>query len=837
MKKYIVLLFIFITTFSGFSNNMENSDYNPIINNVDDFVSFLDVGPNREYILEKRDDYLEIQFLNDPDDFAIEVRYLGEDNGKKYYIGKGVSYTYSMYYKIFSFQNNSFKNEVNINEIKKNENINYADYSYVDHILIDELKRPHTLIISFSSAGSGSWGMDLLIFNYIENEFILIKKISGNSINSSLKQTEDKIMLKVEMYKPLRYVNKIQGRASTAAQYDMLGGNMKIISLYHFDNESKEYVLKERKTEMNEYGLVNQYLLALDYPYGENLSDSYSYYYNESESLKIKNVVKVRKNTDLLEFILNEELDKIIKVNYLKNYFGPSNDEGKKWSFETEDYVGSSPAIGSDGTIYVGSGHSLYAINPDGTEKWSFETEGYIGSSPAIGSDGTIYIGSGDSLYAINPDGTEKWSFEVDRNISSSAIGQDGTIYVGSGDGNLYAINPDGTGKWSFETEGYEVSSPAIGSDGTIYVGSKDGRLYAINPDGTEKWSFKTRGSVKSSPAIGQNGTIYVGSYWSGWLYAINPDGTEKWSFETGSVESSPAIGQDGTIYVGSWDSRLYAINPDGTEKWSFEVDPYISSSPAIGQDGTIYVGGNGRVYAINPDGTKKWSFETGGYIGSSPAIGSDGTIYVGSGDGKLYAIEGNSGGLADSPWPKLGKNNRNTGNYNDSDAFSYPTIEFKGAENEKKWEVFIFKDEKAGKKTGVAISPLIAPTDSMGSPYSDIEAALGVGYDGKYEWVCISFIQPPKLSGTELGDENEYDIISTRIKWDDVVETTELIYLWGSNLLCFIEVSEEVISKIINSDTMLLELNWYGEGKVYFQFPLVGAAEAINEIHNKFSE
>ncbi len=58
-----------------------------------------------------------------------------------------------------------------------------------------------------------------------------------------------------------------------------------------------------------------------------------------------------------------------------------------------------------------------------------------------------------------------------------------------------------------------------------------------------------------------------------------------------------------------------------------------------------------------------------------------------------------------------------------------------------------------------------------------------------------------------------------------------------GSNLLCFIEVSEKVISKIINSDTMMLELNWYDEGNVYFQFPLMGAAETINEIHNKFSE
>ena len=85
----------------------------------------------------------------------------------------------------------------------------------------------------------------------------------------------------------------------------------------------------------------------------------------------------------------------------------------EKWSFETGDWV-SSPAIGPDGTIYVGSrDYRLYAINPDGTKKWwSFWTEGAVGSSPAIGPDDTIYIGS-DKLYAINPDGTEKWSFKT----------------------------------------------------------------------------------------------------------------------------------------------------------------------------------------------------------------------------------------------------------------------------------------------------------------------------------------------------------------------------------------------------------------------------------------
>ena len=105
-------------------------------------------------------------------------------------------------------------------------------------------------------------------------------------------------------------------------------------------------------------------------------------------------------------------------------------------------------------------------------KKWSFKTGSDVFSSPAIGSDGTIYVGSSDNnLYAINPDGSKKWAFKTGGDVySSPAIGSDGTIYVGSRDDYLYAINPDGSRKWRFKTGSYVFSSPAIGSDGTIYV-------------------------------------------------------------------------------------------------------------------------------------------------------------------------------------------------------------------------------------------------------------------------------------------------------------------------------------------------------------------------------
>jgi len=93
------------------------------------------------------------------------------------------------------------------------------------------------------------------------------------------------------------------------------------------------------------------------------------------------------------------------------------------------------------------SANKLYAINPDGTKKWEFSTGGNVLSSPAISSDGTIYVGSeDDKLYAINPDGLKKWEFVTECDVySSPAISSDGTIYVGSTRDKLYAINGSGS--------------------------------------------------------------------------------------------------------------------------------------------------------------------------------------------------------------------------------------------------------------------------------------------------------------------------------------------------------------------------------------------------------
>jgi len=75
-----------------------------------------------------------------------------------------------------------------------------------------------------------------------------------------------------------------------------------------------------------------------------------------------------------------------------------------KWEFYIGDnrFLGkSATAISADGIIYVGTnigdgaGGEIIAVNPDGSERWRKRIADYwVDSSPSIGEDGTVYIGS-----------------------------------------------------------------------------------------------------------------------------------------------------------------------------------------------------------------------------------------------------------------------------------------------------------------------------------------------------------------------------------------------------------------------------------------------------------
>ncbi len=330
----------------------------------------------------------------------------------------------------------------------------------------------------------------------------------------------------------------------------------------------------------------------------------------------------------------------------------------------------SSPAIGSDGTIYVGTfAGRFWALGPDGSRRWSFKTDREIQSSPAVGSDGTIYFGGRDGkFYALSPQGKKKWEFPTGAWVDSSpALGRDGTIYFGSWDKQFYALNPNGSVRWKFQTGGEIDSSPAVGADEAIYFGSHDRKLYALAREGGKRWEFPTGGPIISSPALDVDGTIYFTSV-DGFLYALNPDGSLRWRLHTGGItESSPVIGSDGEIFLGV-NQRLWGISSDGKKEWDREFINYLEASPtALEDNGVCAVSRQGQLQIIDEKRQPRWSFgESSSLYGrASPTIGADGVLFAQFQNSILYALETKLS-LAKSPWPKFRGNSRNTGNIND---------------------------------------------------------------------------------------------------------------------------------------------------------------------------
>jgi hypothetical protein len=68
---------------------------------------------------------------------------------------------------------------------------------------------------------------------------------------------------------------------------------------------------------------------------------------------------------------------------------------------QREDTAFSTPAIGSDGTVYVAYSYHLLAMDSQGEEKWSIGTSYNSGIQPVIGADGTIYLGAWGEVFSM----------------------------------------------------------------------------------------------------------------------------------------------------------------------------------------------------------------------------------------------------------------------------------------------------------------------------------------------------------------------------------------------------------------------------------------------------
>ena len=335
---------------------------------------------------------------------------------------------------------------------------------------------------------------------------------------------------------------------------------------------------------------------------------------------------------------------------------GPA-DPSLIWSYNPIPSVGgvfSTAAVSSGGRVYVGAfDNNLYCLTSRGALQWSYATEFSILSSPALGADGRVHIGSFLNLYSLTSSGSLTWSYNCNTGgpiESSPTLGMDGSVYIGSKSDNLFSLSSSGSLAWSYRSGENIDSSPALGSDGRVCFGAEDNNVYVLLPAGSLSWSYTTGDSISSSPAVAGDGRAYITGD-DNVQYAFAPAGSLSWSYgvETGApafLNSSPALTGDGRLYVSSSDDNFYSFTSSGSLAWSFRTAVPLFASPVVGADEVAYTGGfNGVLYAFNSNGTLMWTYtaDTGIALSSNVALGNGKRIFLSSlayfGGGGLQCI------------------------------------------------------------------------------------------------------------------------------------------------------------------------------------------------------
>jgi outer membrane protein assembly factor BamB len=336
------------------------------------------------------------------------------------------------------------------------------------------------------------------------------------------------------------------------------------------------------------------------------------------------------------------------------------------WKFATAKGIFSSPIVGADETVYIGSADRKFrAIDHTGKLKWEVETGEIIDSSGLLDDAGHVFFGSGDGkLYARDAaTGKEVWTWAADSPKETGgiinwfegnvAIGPDGTLFVPNDNFRVYAIDRlTGQPNWHEQHTDQTWSLPAVDVANNLIVHGNNqllpalgDNLFALKLDGSPAWSASAPGSIAGSPLITATGIVVIGGF-DGYVHGYDvKTGAQKWSFATRDhVYASAAELSDGTLIIPSCDGTIYALDPsDGHQRWAFDTLSPIRGSPAVDLDDRIYVGaGDGRLYVIEKDGKKRFSYKLidadRNDLNASPALGREG-VYLGGEDGNVFAV------------------------------------------------------------------------------------------------------------------------------------------------------------------------------------------------------
>lgn len=205
----------------------------------------------------------------------------------------------------------------------------------------------------------------------------------------------------------------------------------------------------------------------------------------------------------------------------------------------------------------------------------------------------------------------------------------------------------------------YKITPTLI--DGVIYVASSDGEVAAINAtNGARLWRVELERPLSGGVGY-HNRNLYLGGADGSVLQLSAEDGAVEWEAAvSGEVLAAPAVSDDWVI-VQTYDGKLLGFRSGAEEpSWTFTSDVPVltlrgTSAPILVGGNAIAGFGDGKVVAVDVDsGNVSWEARIGVPQGSSEIdriVDVDGAmtqqgieLFVASYQGRLAALDSRTG-------------------------------------------------------------------------------------------------------------------------------------------------------------------------------------------------
>jgi len=356
-----------------------------------------------------------------------------------------------------------------------------------------------------------------------------------------------------------------------------------------------------------------------------------------------------------------------------------------KTLFASEQPLLWSMARGSDGTVYLGTGHRgrVYRVDRNGAGRLLWTAPEPEVFALAAGPDGTLFAATSPDgkVYKITPAGeATEWFRPQTRYIWALAMGRDGSLYVGTGDGGkIFRVDGAGKGEVYFDTRQVHVTSLAVERSGALLAGTDpngilyrvsskdkafvlydatlaeiraievtdDGAIYGAAMGGAASRAAQPGAGVTVGdtvvPPLVQSITVTASGEGSSTQAPPKPPEAPKPGVQPPGAPSPPAAAMPAPVasFPGAQRSALFRINPDNTVEtlWTSTEENVYALLPQ--PDGVLFsTDDHGRIYRLDAGRQVTLVAQTGEEETTRLGLSGDAVVASTSTLGKLYRLE-----------------------------------------------------------------------------------------------------------------------------------------------------------------------------------------------------